>query len=330
MGAKALRQLQLAQEATMGVAAVPTAIWRGTGVLEDIRDPEVVEEDVGILVPPTRSYIPALAAKLDMPSIEATFEQLTYLLSAGVKDVAGVQDGAGTDYIWTYPFATTTKNTPQSYTIRGGDDTEVEEMEYSLISKLTLEGEFGKAWMMSAEWFGRQVTGGKSFASLSLQAVEEILFSKTALYIDSDTDGFGTTPITATLRKAKLDITTGYIPLPVAGNLYFGVHGAVKPEIMLDLEFEWNSNAVTEKGHQRTQTERAIRLLCEGSDVGTPGTTYSAKTLIIDIPGRWQKFTPLGESDGNNIVTATLKGGYNTVLASSGEIVVVNESSTLT
>lgn len=325
MGNKALRQIQIGQESVMGTPVTPTAIWRGVGVMDDQREPVFVEEDVGLLVPPSRGYIPKLAGALEMDSIEATFEQFPYIGLAGIKAVSGVQDGTGTDYIYTFPFPTTTVNTPKAMTIRAGDNTEVEEMEYSLVRSFTLEGKWGEAWMMSAEWFGRQVTGGASFESLTLDPVEEILFSKTALYIDSDTDGFGSTAVTGTLRAAKLEVETGFIPLPVAGQLYSALHGQVKPEVTLELEFEWNASAVTEKGYQRTQTERAIRLLCEGSTVGTPGTTYSNKTLIIDVVGRWMKFDPIGDADGNNIVTATLRGGYNATIASSGQIIVVNE-----
>ena len=329
MGKKALRQLQLGQETSAGTPVAPTAIWRGMGAMDDVREVMYPEEDVGLLVPPIRSYIPKLEATLEMDEIEATFEQLPYILHGGIDAITPTQDGTGTGYIWDYAFPTSVGLNPQPFTIRMGDDVEVEEMEYSLVRSFTLSGQFGEAWNMGAEWFGRQVTGGKSFESLSLASIEEILFGNSALYIDDPSSGYGVTQVSGILRSATLEVETGVIPLPVAGNLYFGVHGALMPEITLEITMEWESDTVTEKGYQRDQTTRLIELNVSGSALGTPDT-YSNKTLKLQLPGRWQNFEPLDSEDGNDIVTATFKVGYDPTVGDAGHIIVVNEESSLT
>jgi len=45
----------------------------------------------------------------------------------------------------------------KTYTIEGGDNQQAEEMEYSFVNTFTLEGN-RRGWMISSEWFGRQVT----------------------------------------------------------------------------------------------------------------------------------------------------------------------------
>jgi hypothetical protein len=74
-----------------------------------------------------------------------------------------------------------------------------------------------------------------------------------------------------------------------------------------------------------------VRLICEGSGYSTTaaGATYDGKTFVIDAFGKWQNFEPLGEQDGNNIVTGTLRIGTSTATDERLQIKVVNEIETL-
>ena len=185
-GLKALRRIQLGQESVDGTPVVATAIWRGLGTIQDTREVVFPEEDVGFVSPIDRSYTPKLEGALAMDPIEATFEQLPYILTAGVKDITtGLADGPGTDLIYAYTFSTTAKNTIQIFTLEGGDDTQAEEFNYCFVTDFKLEGEAFAAWMMSANWVGREVTPTTFTGSISIPTVEEILFSKTKLYIVS-------------------------------------------------------------------------------------------------------------------------------------------------
>ena len=128
-GIKPLRKIQMGKETTSGTAVAATALWRGKGTMEDQREVVFVEEDVGYISGLDRTNTPKYLAAIEFEEIPATFEQLPYILAAGVKNViTGATDGAGTDKIYTYTFPTTSKNTITTFTIEGGDDQEEEEI----------------------------------------------------------------------------------------------------------------------------------------------------------------------------------------------------------
>lgn len=332
-GLKALRRIQLGQETVAGTAVAATAIWRGIGTIDDARETVFPEEDVGFVSPVDRAYTPKLEGLLAMDPIEATFEQLPYILTAGVKDVTtGAADGAGTDLIYAYPFSTTAKNTIQTFTLEGGDDMGAEEFNYCFVPDFVLSGESFAAWMMSANWIGREVTPSTFTGSIALPTVEEILFSKTKLYIDAIAGTIGTTQISDTLLSANLNVVTGFRPVPTGdGNLFYSLHALKqRPEVLLTITFEHDANSLAEIVNWRAETPQLLELICEGSAVASAGTLYTYKTLIIDLTGRWESFEKIGEQDGNDVVTGIFRAGYHATPASFAEITVVNELATIT
>lgn len=184
--------------------------------------------------------------------------------------------------------------------------------------------------MMGAEWKGRQVTNASFTTGQSAPAVEEILFGKGKLYID-DADGtIGNTQKTQTLLGMTLNVNTGWVPVFTGdGNLYFTFAKSTAPEVTLQITFEHDGTAVAEKTNWRNGTARLIRLLWEGDALTTAGDSYTYKTLIVDLAGKWESFDKLGEQDGNDIVTAMFRARYNATAEKFAEIVVVNELSTL-
>ncbi len=130
----------IGKETVNGTAVPTTALWRGVGAIEDQREVEFVEEDVGYLSGTDRTMTPKLLAGIEFEETPATFEQLPYVLNAGIEGVAGVKDGSGTGYIYTYTYPTTALKTPYSYTIESGDLYAVEEMEYGLVEEFELSG----------------------------------------------------------------------------------------------------------------------------------------------------------------------------------------------
>ena len=331
-GLKALRRIQLGQESVDGTPVVATAIWRGLGTIEDTREVVFPEEDVGFVSPIDRSYTPKLEGALAMDPIEATFEQLPYILTAGVKDITtGLADGPGTDLIYAYTFSTTAKNTIQIFTLEGGDDTQAEEFNYCFVTDFKLEGEAFAAWMMSANWVGREVTPTTFTGSISIPTVEEILFSKTKLYIDAIGGTLGSTQISNTLLSASLDVVTGFKPVPTGdGNLFYSLHALKeRPQVTLSVTFEHDGSATAEIVNWRAETPQLLRLECEGSAVATPGTLHSNKLLLIDLTGRWESFEKIGEQDGNDVVTGVFRAGYHATPATFAEVTVVNELTTL-
>lgn len=327
---KALRKIQLEAETTAaGTAIAATTIWRGRGVIEDQREHVFVEEDVGYLSGVDRSYQPKLFAALSMESIEATFEQLPHLFEAGIRTDTPAADSTGSGYVYQYTLPTTAATTIQTYTLEGGDNQEVEEMEYGFVEKITLEGKAGEALMMSADWKGRQVTVSAFTTTATLPSVEEILFSKGKLYIDAVDGTIGDTQKSSTLLDMSLELITGLVPVWTAdGALYFTFAKQVMPEVVLALTFEHDGVSTAEKVNWRTQTPRLIRLPFEGTALTTAGN-YTSKSLVIDLAGKWEKFDALGDQDGNDVIKATFRARYNSTAALFGEILVVNELSAL-
>lgn len=327
MGIKALRKLQLGRESTAGTPVAATTIWRGLGGMDDQMEIVFPDENIGILAGTDRSYIPKKLAKIIMDAVPATFEQLPHILEAGVKTIgSGVADGVGSGKIYDYTFPATAVNTLKTYTIETGDDAGEEEAEYCFVEDFTLAGKAGEAWTMAANWLGRQVTASSFTGALAVPTVEEILFSKTLLYIDAVTAAFGTTVKSNTLIEASLKVKTGWQPVFTGGgDVYFAFHKCTLPEFLLDVTFEHDATAVAEKVAWRAQTARAIQLKAVGSAVATPGTTYSNKTMIINLAGKWEKFDIIGEQNGNDIVKGTLRGRYNAANAKLGNIIIVNE-----
>lgn len=328
------RRLQLGLESTAGTAVAATAVWRGeVNSIDDKRKIERPAENIGYIPKVNRTYTPFLLAGLDMPETPATFEQLPYILTAGVKAVAtGAADGAGTSKIYAYPFSTTTPNTISTYTLEAISALQCEEMEYAFVEKFSLSGKYQEALKMSATWAGRQASVVTATGSLSLPAVEEILTQTGKLYIDAASGTLGSTQKSNTLLEFGFEVTTGYVPRFRPGGLAFGgiVLDRDAMALALSITFEHDATAVAERAAWRAETPRLIRLAFEGSAVGTSGTTYSKKTALIDLAGTWDKFEVLDQIQGNDVVKATFVPDYNPTAALFAAITVVNELTALT
>lgn len=328
-GIKALRKIQLARETTAGAITAATTVWRGMGALEDKRETKFPEEDVGILPITSRNYVPKLFGSIAMDSVEATYEQAPHIFEAAIKAATPAQDGSGSGYIRIYPFPiTATQPLNKTYTIEGGDNQQAEVMEYAYVPDFTLEWKAGEAWMITANWEGRQIAKQAFTGSVAIPTVEEVLAPK--IYIDPVSSTYGTTLKTLTLLGVKLEYKSGLIPKFTAeGELYFSFLQQVRPEATMTLTFEHNDAAVAEKDAWIAKTARNVRVLAEGSTFTTVGSAYSKKTQIIDLTGKYESFGPLGDQDGNDVIEAVLKGAYDTTAAFFGRIINVNTLSAL-
>jgi len=325
-GIRALRRIQLGREAAAGTAVAATTIWRGMGTIEDQRQTVFPQENIGYLSGVNRSYQPKLGAALSMDSVEATYEQICHVLEAGIKLVqTGAADGSGSGKIYTYSLPVTAANTTRTYTIEGGDNIAAEEMEYSFVSEFSLDGEAGKALMVSSTWNGRQVSTSAFTASLALPTVEEILFSKCVLYADSVSGTIGATTQSNTLLKASIKVTTGLIPVYTAtGQLYFSFTKQAGPEVTVSLTYEHDTTSVAEKAFYVAGTPRQIRLKFPGAALTTAGTAFSTKILQIDLAGKWEGFSKIDEQDGNDILTGTFRARYDSTAALFASLKVCN------
>jgi len=331
-GIKSLRKLQFGRQADSdsGDAIPATTIWRGTGTLEDARDLHYIDEDVGILSGTDRTNTSSLGAKLSLDATPGTYEQFPHILEMNIKAATPASDsGGGSGYIYTYTIPTTAGNTVKPYSIQGGDNQQAEVANFMHGTDFTFAGEEKKEWMMSSNLFGRTVANTTFTPALSLPTVYEANFGQTLLYIDDDSNTWGSTLKSNTLLQASLKYTSGLIPKFTAdGQLYFSFVQTTMPKIELTLTFEHDAGSVTEKTNWKNETPRLIRLLNQGPALTTPGL-YTYRSIIIDLAGKWLKFAKIGNRNGNDILEGTFTGRYNATQASSGQIVVVNELSSL-
>jgi hypothetical protein len=324
-GRRALRKIQLGRESTAGTGVAATAIWRGKGTILDTRTVERVSEDVGIVGGTDATNTSMLGGSLNITQTPATFEQFLHVLEASIKTATPGADGAGTDFIYTYAFPTTSANTIKTYTIEGGDDTQEEEMTYCFVKDWTLQGSGRNAWQLSANWQGREVTLSTFTGALSLPAVNYMNFGLSKVYIDAIGGTFGTTIKGNTLRGANIKCVSGVEAKDAAdGRLDFSFAQTGQDYALTgQLEFEHDAIALANKVDWRAMTPRKLQIKIEGSTAfGTPGTAYSVPTVILNLPIKWSNFEKIGEANGNDIVTGSFFSAYNGTVA-AGPVVIV-------
>lgn len=331
-GIKSLRKIQIGQEAALGGSTdIASTVWRGTGVLQDNRETTFPSEDIGLLGGTTRSYVARSGGEITLEG-DATFEQLPYILNAGIYETTPTTDtDPGSGYIYPYTVQLTSTDAIastdlQTLVIEGGDNNEVEIMRAGFVREFSLTGSAGEALQVSATVQGREIAGGQSYtAGLSIPTVETILFSKGKLYIDNTTGTIGSTLVSNTLLNAEFNMTTGWAGVVTAdGRIDFSFIKRVADEITMQLTYEHNGTATTEKAAWRNQTERAVRLLFQGTALSSAGA-YTYKTLIIDCYGKYESFDSLGEQDGNDTVSAAFRVAYSATAGAKCAVTVVNE-----
>jgi hypothetical protein len=203
-------------------------------------------------------------------------------------------------------------------------------MRFGFVPEFNLSGNAAEAMAINATLQGREVVGGQSYtASLAIPTVESILFTKGKLYINPTTDSVGTTLVSNTMISADLSMVTGWQAVMTAdGRLDFSFIKRIADEITLAITYEHNGSATAEKAAWRNQTERAIRLIFEGSALTSAGA-YTYKTLIIDLWGKYSSFDALTDQDGNDVVVANFRAAYSSTAANKARFTIVNDLATL-
>jgi len=336
-GQRKRAKIQLGDEGTpagyltgAGQATAATAIWRGpAGFFDDEEVPVFVEEDTGRLSGSDRTYVPKCGAVLDVPETEATFQQLPYILMAGVESVGPsvATNATGTAYTWLYEFCTGTKKLTMTYTFEVGDNQEQEEAAYMFVEDFHITGTVDEAVKMQARWRGRQVSVSNWTTNLSLATVEEILFNTGTLSIEATGGTIGDTVKSGTMIDMDFHAVTGIIAYQTAsGQLYFYATKQVGPEITLDITFEHDGTAVAEKAICKLGTARLIRLKFLGTILSDAATYH---TLQIDMAGKWANFDIIGEKDGNDIVHGIFNVREVTADGLYCDVTVINQLSAL-
>lgn len=339
-GITALTKTLIGVEQTAGSTGdAPSTHWRGMGTIADRAEYVFPTERIGILGSTLRSYVPRTGSEITLEG-DATFEQLPYIFGAAFYYNAPSTD-SGSGYIWAWNAQTVSTDPISSsdlttLVIQTGDNIGAEIVRYAYVESFTLSGKQGEGLQVSATLKARapEVLTMTAVSTTDLEnEVETVLFSNVSLYIDSSTNAIGTTQKSETIMDATLNINaTGWVEIAAKdGRTDFSGIKRIDDEMTLDVAFEHNSIAVSEKSAWRAQTERAVRLKFTGTALTSAGT-YANKTLIIDAWGKWESFGADGleDRDGDNMYSGTLRIGRS--VAAGGKkltITVVNQLAAL-
>lgn len=318
------RFIQFGQEGTAGSEANATAMYRGLATWTDETEIVFPDENVGYLSGLDRSYNPKKGCIAEFDEHELTFEQILYWLDGGIDSVAGVADGAGSGYVYTYvmPELATDTMTVKTYTIEMGDNEQEEQAYGCFVEEFTISGAPDEAVMISGTWRGRQLETGTRTAALTPSTIEEVLFNRAKIYIGTG-DTFGSQK-TLTWVGFDLNVKTGWMYQATGdGNLYPSLLKQVGPEVTCDITFEHDTVAVDEKAAWLAQTHRKIRFEFLGTTFDTGGT-YANKTILIDLDGKWESFEGMGDLDGDNTFTGTFRARRNATSEAFVGFTVVN------
>ena len=335
-GVKTLRRIQFGKETTAGTLVAATTRWRGTGLLKDIHEVEETNEEIGIIGGADRTDIVKVGGSVELASSPLTFEQLPYILAMAFGGpVTGTADGVGTDKIYTTTIPTTSQPTLVTYSIEGGDNFEVETLNYAHCTKFSITGAPGKPVMLSASLQGQQVarkSGGFTGAA-TVPAVTQALFQKSKVYLDAIGGSAGTTQVANAVLGYKIDVSINTVWKYTAdGNLYPSFPVYTDHEIKGEITFEHDTAVDGSTGAKvdwRAQTPKMLQIKIEGDTVATGGTTYQKKTILINLPIKWKVADPLGDMNKNDTIKMQFRSRYNATAATAGSIVVVNELTAL-
>jgi hypothetical protein len=326
------RKMQLGGETVAGTAVPATCIHRGpANSIEDTRVIVNPEENVGYNVPLARVYTPEVGAGYDQPDCEMTFEYI-HELPASIKSVvSGSALSTGSGILYDYPFPTTSgSHTFKTFTLEAGNNAEAAEMEYAFVDKWGISGEEKKALMWKGvHWTGRQRTSTTFTASLSPIAVEEILFSKGKLYVDSTGGTIGSTQKTNTWLGFELNCESGILPVTTGdGNLFFSFAKSTGIKLSGSIIVEDDSTATGLQSDWLANTIKLVRMDFVGSATGS-SAPYANKLLRIDMAIFINKVNTLDSKNGNDTRKVDFTVVYSIADALFANIKVVNKLAAL-
>ncbi len=304
MGEKVFVKNQYGKEVTRGTAVAASAMWPGILKMPTDRKPVFPEYMTGRRIRSINSQINQYLVDGGTLSMEQmVFEKLPMLFLGGIKGgvTATETTPSQTDYAWAFGPSLTAANAPNAFTFETGDETQAYEMEFAMFKRIKFAAAMGQDAGVSceAEFFARQISGSTFTSSLTPGTLTPMVANKSKIYIDTTWANLGVTQKTNLVKSWDLEILTGLHPKFMAdGTLYFSTYGEGYIDAILTMVMEGNTTADSEWDAFRAETNRAIRVLVEGPQIGSG----VVNKMQVDLFGRWEEIQPLGqEEDGNNL-----------------------------
>lgn len=234
-------------------------------------------------------------------------------------------------YLWTHEISYTSANTPNSYTIEFGDNTQCYEAEYCFVSKWTLSGAVNEPIISTVEWIGRQRTDASFTGSKTVDTTVEILpFNLSVFSIDTSWANLGNTAKPSTLAAFTWEFETMFRPLYAAdGTLYFTSLAEDKKSPHLTLTYIWNATSDAERTKYEARTTSYLRLKMLGSTVIDSGQA-NPPYVQLDQAIRYATWPEWGEQDGLTTYQVEADCVYDSTGASMFEMTILNDYAAIT
>jgi hypothetical protein len=328
MPASVLRKVQLAAQAAWGTSNT-TATVQLTGVTDvslDIVPDVYMPQFMGTLAPAITAGLMGQHGEASITQV-ASYQDLPYYLQ-GVFGTSAASAGANTTYVYKYEAKVDQVTTAPYYTVQIGTTDAEYALRTGMFTNLTISGEAGGMWEVSADLLGAAVTTMAMTTGLDVRDVDLIRMADTNIYVTPWAQStLTTTALSATLISFELTANPQRHLKTFAGSGNPAAYGDSTWEGQLTTVLEFNSNAKTfvdEMVSPDTLVQRQIRLRA------STGSATEARQATIDFAGTLaDNVTLWDERDGNMTVSLVWNGTYNTANTSWLKLDVKNELSSV-
>jgi len=334
MGSEFFNKMQYGKEATRGTSVAATRQWIGQmPAVKTDRKPTYPKEHFGVRAESLRSVIHQYLYVNTMSVEHGCFQHLPVLFGCGVK--GGITPTETTpsqgDYAWPFTPSLTAANSPDSLSVRLGDDAQAWLSEYVMFERIRISGQVAQGADASpvsveADFFGRQLATTTFTAGQSGPNLEPLNAKLARLYVDTSWAGVGGTELANLLRTFDIEILTGVHP-KFAGSAVktFNGHSEGIISVMGTFGIEGGSSANTILANQQSGSLAVARLEINGSQIGT-GVNHQFR---VDFSGTYEDADPISSADrGDNLSTFVLHGFYDKTGAKSMQANVITDIST--
>ncbi len=306
MGSQMFVKNQYGKETVRGTAVAATQMWLGSANVPKDREPKHPRDTLGLRMPSSRTEILELLADPVTLAMDgdtgAYFQGLPLLHGITLKGgvVATETTPSQLDYAWDFTPSLTAPANPDTITLEVGDNDQNYEIEYLMGKTIDYDFALGENGYLnvSCECFGRQVTKSTATAGLTRPTVNGINADLFQFFLNPTWATLGATEKVGLVRSGSIQIAAGNHPKPPSGQRYFNTHGEGDLLVTGSLVLEGGANAISIYDDFVAGTQRALRFLWTGPQIGT-GVNHK---LQIDVFASFDEVIPLsGFADKNTL-----------------------------
>jgi hypothetical protein len=311
-----LRNVQFGGETTAGTAVAATARRVGEWTYTEDIPREFEEFPRGVRAPVTGGGYDISGGSMLVGNGNLTWEEILYPLNGGILlDAAGVDQGTGGPYLYTFDPVLTDPADIKTYTaefvVEDGSTLHVQrESAYAFCTGFTVTLAANQIATITENWTARRSQTSTVTASQTVitgrTPVPSNLFK---LFIDDTWANLGTTQKTQFIRAATLTVDTGLTPdFTLDGRADLDLTGINSGTLnaTLDITVEANAAMATELGHYRgTGGHGTVRFYRLSANNG--GATTAEREIVFDMA--MKHLSPPSYSQDNGIEIVTMRLG---------------------